>query len=251
MTHASIGDNNPPEPTPFEAIDDRINDLYSEAKQWLDGDPVTSQKQADAINKLINMIRDAEKEADELRKQEVKPFDEGKAKIQALYAPLIADTKAMKGKTVLALQAAKSALTPWLVKLDAEKQEAARIAREAADAAEREAREAFQKSQSDDLEAREEAERLGREADEAARAATAAENSKAHAKGGAGRATGLRTYHRAEITDMPAFAKWCWERRRPEVDGFFTDLANKMVSQNHEVAATADGLTVHEEKKAV
>ena len=39
---AEAGHNNPPEQTPFELVAGRINDLYTEAKNWLDGEPVTT-----------------------------------------------------------------------------------------------------------------------------------------------------------------------------------------------------------------
>lgn len=248
---AKIGDNNPPEQTPFEQISDTINDLYTEAKHWLDGDPVASQDQADAINTLINLVKDAAVEADELRKTENAPFDEGKAEVQARYAPLIAKTKGTKGKTVMALEAAKAALTPWLEKLDAQKRETERAAREEADAAQKAAEEAFQNSQVDDLAAREAAEKLAEVAKRANATAAAAEKDKAHAKGGTGRATGLRTTYRAEITDMTEFARWYWANRQSEMMGIFNECAAKLVAQNHEIASTVPGLTVHEERKAV
>lgn len=60
---AVIGGNNPPEPTPFELSKQAIEDLYEEARQWLDGDPVSTQAQADALNTLQARIKDAAKEA--------------------------------------------------------------------------------------------------------------------------------------------------------------------------------------------
>lgn len=246
---ATIGHNRPPEPTPFEAVEKKIEDLYDEAKNWLDGEPVTSQGMADSLNKLINLIRDAEKEADELRKAEAKPHDDAKAAIQSRYAPLIGNTKSMKGKTVLALDAAKKALTPWLDKVEQEKREAERKAREEAEAAQKAAEESFRSSQADDLAAREEAERLAEQAKKADIAARVAAKDKGQAKSGTGRATGLRTYYTPEITDATAFARYLWQHRRSEMDGFLTEMARKMVAQNHD--QTIPGVTIHTEKRAV
>lgn len=244
---ADIGHNKPP--TPFEEISERIDGLYEEAKTWLDGDPITTQGQADALNKLINLIRAAEKEADALRKEEAAPHDEAKAEIQARFNTLIGNTKSVKGKTVLALDVAKKALTPWLEKLDTEKREAERKAREEAEAARKAAEAAFVLSEADDLAAREEAERLAAEAKSKDIAARVAEKAKAHAKGGEGRAAGLRSYWRAEITDKREFARWLWTNRAPEMDGYLREMADKIVKQNHD--QTIPGVTIHEERKAV
>src|SRR3546814_8195285 len=80
-TAPKIGHNNPP--SPFDDIKAEIEALHEEARGWLDGEPVASQGQADALDKLKGMIRDAEKKAENLRKAEVKPFDDGKAAVQA------------------------------------------------------------------------------------------------------------------------------------------------------------------------
>lgn len=223
-----IGHNNPPieiEPTPFEMSEVEIGDLYAEAKNWLDGEPVASQAHADALSKLIDDLRKASGLADERRKTENEPFDAGKAEVQARYAPLIADTKSIKGKAVLAIDMAKKALAPWLQKLDAEKQAAAAKARAEADEKMRLAQEALRASQVADLEKREAAEALLREAAKSDAAATKAENSKAHATGGS-RAMGLRSVWRAKMTDGRAAAGHYWTTRRAEVDAFFQGMAD-------------------------
>lgn len=246
-TAPKIGHNQPP--SPFEEIKAKIEGLYEEAKQWLDGEPVTTKGQADSINKLIGMITDAAKEADALRVKENEPFDTGKAEVQARYAPLIADTKSVKGKTVLAVAAAKKALTPWLTKLDDEKRAAEAKARAEAEEAARKAADAFRLSAADDLAAREEAERLAEEARHADIAARKAANDKAQAKGGTGRATGLRSFYSPEITDYTAFARWVWNNRKEEMRGFLDEMSERLVRQNPTV--TADGMKVNEERRAV
>lgn len=229
ITSGRIGHNNPPieiEPTPFEMSEVEIGDLYAEAKGFLDGEPITTQAMADAVSKLIDDLRKAGKLADERRIEENRPFDEGKAAVQARYAPLIADTKTTKGKVVLAIDIAKKALAPWLQKLEDEKRAAAEAARKVAEEAERKAREALAATRAtEDLAAREAAEAMVREAQALEVFATKAENDKAHAKGGT-RAMGLRSVWRAEMTDARAAAGHYWATRRAEVDAFFQGLAD-------------------------
>lgn len=223
--------NNPPvaveevEPTPFEMSEVEIGDLYAEAKNWLDGEPVTSQEMADAISRLIDDLRKAHKLAEERRVEEKRPFDEGAAEVQARYAPLVADTKSVKGKTILAIEIAKKALAPWLQKLEEEKRAVAEAARKIADEKLRAAQEALRASNADDLAKREAAEDMIRDAEKAEAAATRAESDKAHAKGGT-KAMGLRSVWRAEMTDPRAAAAHYWTTRRADVDAFFQGLAD-------------------------
>lgn len=202
--------------SPFDLIKIKIEDLYDEAKLWLDGDPVTTQEQADALNTLENRIREAAKEAEALRKEEVKPLDEAKAEIQGRYNPLIGETKSVTGKTVAAINAVKSALRPYLLELDRQQREAAEAARKEAEAKQRAAMEAMQSRDRSNLEQSEEAERLVQEAKQAETEANRAENAKAHAKGD-GRATGLRSVWRPTMTDQVAAARWAWEHHNAEL----------------------------------
>lgn len=201
--------------TPFDLIAEHIEDLLTEAHNWADGQAVEKQEQADAVSRLIEELRTAAKDADAERVRENKPFDDGKATVQAKYAPLIADPKTKNpGKVWKAIDALKATLQPFLAKLDAEKREAERIAREAAEAKAREAQEAMRAAATSDLAAREEAEAKIAEAEAAAKAASAASKDKAHAVGGS-RAMGLRSVWRAAIIDAHAAAGHYW-RTNPE-----------------------------------
>jgi hypothetical protein len=243
----AIGSNQPPE-SGFDAIRVHIEDLYSEAKNWLDGEPITNQAQADEVAKLLNMIREAEKTADEQRKAEAKPFDDGKAAVQAKYAPLIADTKAVRGKTVLAAEACKAALAPWLKKLEDEKRAAAEAARREAEEKARAAAEAARAAQaSADLDAMEAAEALVADARQAEKAATRAENDKAHASG-YGRAVGLRSFFTPVLTD-PSAALMHYVKTQPDaVKAFLTGLAEQDVRTGKR---QIPGFVVEEERRAV
>lgn len=239
---ASVGHNNPP--SPFDEIKARIEDLYVEAKQWLDGEPVTTQDQANALNTLETRIREAAKEAEALRKSEVKPFDDAKAEIQERFNTLIGETKTVTGKTVMAIAAIKGALKPYLLELDRIQREAAAKARAEAEKAEQAALVAMQTRSADNLAEREEAERLLAEAKALDAAASKAEDAKAHAKG-EGRATGLRSVWKAQIDVPSKAAAWTWSVHREELMAFVQSLADRDVRAG---VRAIPGFTIIEEK---
>lgn len=242
---APIGHNQPPEPTPFEQSRDEIEALFEEAKNWLDGAGVQTQADADAVSKLLDLLRTATKTADERRKAEAKPLDEAKAEIQARYNTLIGETKSVTGKAVLAMKACKDALAPFLARKEAEQRaEQDRLRREAEEAA-KAAQEARQDALPDDLEARERAEMLADSARIAAEDAKRADKWKPHAKGGS-RAVGLRTYYTAEVTDAPAFARHVWQHHRTELDAFMAGLAQRLVDHGQR---SIPGVIVKEERR--
>lgn len=226
---AVVGHNNPPiEMTAFEAVRINITDLFEEATAWLDGEPVTTQKQADAINTLKGTIKDAIAAAEAERVKEIGPHKAKVDEIQARYNELIGSNKSITGIAIKAEQACNAALKPYLIELDRQQQEAARLAREEADRKQREAMEAMRQRDAANLSQRLEAERLVSEAKAAEQAATKAESAKAHAKGD-GRATGLRTVHRAVMIDNKEAAAWVWVEHNPELMEFVQSLADKAV----------------------
>lgn len=239
---AQIGHNR----TPFELISERVNDLYAEAKSWCDGEPVDSQEHADYIQKLMRMIQAAEKDADEARKAEAKPHDDAKAAIQERYNVLIGKTKSVTGLTVLAIDACKQALAPYLRKVEEENRRKAEDARLEAEAKAAAAREAMQKRQT--LEDRERAEALVREAREAEADARRAANAKAGAKG-EGRAVTLRDKYTPEITDYTAFARHVWLTHRSDMETFLNLQAAKLVASG--VRSNVPGVTIHHERVPV
>lgn len=242
---ATIGHNQPPE-TPFDIVSETINDLYGEAKNWCDGEEIVNQQQADEVQKLMRRIQAAEKEADAARIEENKPFDEGKAAVQAKYAPLIANTKSVKGLTVLAIDACKKALAPWLIKVEAENRRKAEEARKEAEAKAEEARAAMAQRQS--LEDAERAEALVREAKQAEADARRAENAKAGAKG-EGRAVTLRDKYTPEIIDYTAFARHVWVTHRSDMEDFLNVQAAKLVAAG--IKSGIPGVTIHHERVPV
>ena len=155
-----IGHNNPP--SPFDAHRVNIEDLYGEAKNWLDGEPIASPEQAEAVETLLDMLRDGERAADEARKVEAKPFDDGKAEVQARYNPILKKAK-------VAADACKSALTTWRNAIAAEKAKAAAAAQAEAAEKARIAAEAMRQATPTNIEEREKAEAAVAEAEQPAK----------------------------------------------------------------------------------
>lgn len=235
-----IGHNQPPK-TAYEIAKETITDLYEEAKLWLDGEPVQTAEQAGALNTLADRIRKAAKEAEDARKAEAKPFDDGKAEVQAKYNPLIQKDKGLCDK---ALGAVKNALRPYLLELDRQQREAAELARQEAERKRQEAMEAMLARDGANLAQSEEAERLVAEAKAAELAATKADKAKAHAKG-EGRATGLRSVWRATMVDQREAVMWAWQNHRGAMSALVQELADGDVRRGKH---TIPGFEIIEEK---
>lgn len=228
----AIGHNKPPEPCPFEAHRINIEDLYGEAKNWLDGTPIADAKQAEAVEQLMDMLRKGKAAADDSRKVENEPFDTGKAEVQARYNPILkkADT---------ALDACKAVRTTWLNALAAEKAKAAAKAQaEAAEKAQR-AADAIRAANPTSLEDRERVDQAVAAAERAGRVAGFA--SKDTVKG-------LRTYWVPTLTNGVEAARHYWLTQREACEAFFLSLAKTDVLQGKR---QIPGFDVAEEKRAV
>lgn len=241
-----IGANNPPL-TPFEAAKKRIDDLYTECGHWLDGAVVKDEATAEVIGSLLNLIREAEKEADAARVAENVPFDTGKAEVQARYAELIGNTKTMKGKTVKAAEACKAALVPWLQQKEAERQAEAKRLRDEAEEKERLAQEAIRDADRSNLEQMEAAETLIAEANKAGAVAKRVENATVTVSNQAGRAIGLRTTWVAEVTSAKLFGEYVWQHCKPDYIEFLNVMAKRLVDGGKREIV---GLKITEEKRA-
>lgn len=227
--------NNPPA---YEAISLHIEDLIAEAQNYLDGQPIESQGQADDIGKLLDTIRQAKKAADDQRVIEKKPHDDAAKAVQAKFKPLI-------DKCDLAATVAKRALTPWLEHLEAEQRRIADEKRIEAEKAAKAAREAEIAAQTD-LAAAEKAEAARLVADDLAKAAGRAEKAKPQATGGA-RAIGLRTSYRAEITDRRELLQHYMKTRPADLEAWLYDQAQKDVRAG---AKHIPGVNIIEERVA-
>lgn len=240
---AEIGHNNPP--TPLEVLQTRIMDLHDEATGFLDGEPIDNQGLADAVSELMVMLRDAKKEAEALRDEEYKPFNDGKAEVMARFDPLIADKKSGRGKAVLAIEACKKALTPWHEKLDREKREVEMEARRVAEEKERAAQEAIRTAKKDDLAARENAEALIKDAKIAEATANRAAKDTAKTSGGSGRSVSMRTTYEPVLSDSWEALKHYWNVDRTGLEAWALERAKKDVRGG---TRTIPGFTINEVK---
>lgn len=238
------GDN---APSPFDQVRLELEDLRLEAGNWLNGDEVKSQAEADALGKMLERVRACANRADAERIKEKAPHDAAVTEIQARYNALIGKTTKLTGLAPLIEDAAKTALSGWLRKVAAEQEarrlEALRIASEEAAKAELHIAHTHDTTDIDDREA------ANAQADVARRAAfdlAQANKAKPQAAGDT-RAIGLRTVYTPEITDMTAALKHYWGDRpdafRPLVEQFAKDdiRAGKR--------SGIPGITVNEERR--
>lgn len=219
--------------TPFDEIKVEIDDLFEEAKAWLDGTEIASEAEEKAVDQLLDMSRAAFKKADTARKVENEPFDKGKAAVQAKYKPVLSRAEVIS-------DTCKARLTPYRAKIEAEKQAKARAAAEEAERLRREAEAAIRAS-SGNIEERQKAEEaleLAKEAD-----AFASREQKRAETG-----LGLRTTYRAELTNGVEAARHYWATKREECEAFFLNLAASDVRAG---TRAIPGFNVIEEKKAV
>jgi hypothetical protein len=236
-----------PNARPYDLIREHIEELYAEAKNFADGEPIATPDQAEAVQTLMRQIQQAEKAADAERVKENEPFDAGKAEVQSRYAPLIGNTKAVKGKTVQAVEALKACLAPWLKKLDDEQKAKAEAARLVAEKAIQDAADAMRQAQSANLSDCEDAEAKVQEAQAAQKAAKEAENARPQASG-FGRAATLRTTYKAVLVDAQVAAGAYWKRDPSAFNAFLQKLADADVASGRR---DIPGFEVREEKTVV
>lgn len=217
MTADMRGHNNPPEPTPYEAAYARMAALHELAEGWLDGKPAASQAELDELSAILEEARTARKEVDAARKIEAKPFDDGKAEVQARYNPLLknADTIA---------DTIKAAMAPFMAKLEAEKRAREAEARRIADEARRQAEEALREANRANLAEQEAAEAALQKAKYAENIARMTAKDKAKGAGGA-RAVTLRDDWQAELVDLTAAARHYWASAQGEFRAVVERLA--------------------------
>lgn len=231
-----IGHNKPP---PFEALKEEIESYYDEAKNWADGEPISDPTTAECITRLHDMLHDAGKRADVARVEENKPFDDGKAAVQAKYNLLIGNTKSQKGKVVLGKEVLQALLTPWRQKVEREKQAVAAAAKAEADRVAQAAQDALRASRGN-LEEREAAEDLLKEAKQVERFAKRADKA-------ATTITGLRSVWHADLTDTEAALEWGFGRDPDRFMALVQSMAEEQVRSGLRVIP---GFVVREERVA-
>ena len=236
-----IGGNNPPT-DPFWLVKSEVDDLYQEAKNWLDGEKVSDPRTAEAIATLLNMLRDAGKKADEEFTKEKAPH---------LAAGRVVDDKWRPIKTMVktATDACKKALGAWQAKVDEAQRAHAEAARKLAEETRLAAEEAARKAQeSADLKAAEEAIAAAELARQAEIGAQSAENATPKVKNRAGKAIGLRTYYIPTLNDPVLAIRHFWPAHRDEFSEVLTRLANEAIRSG---VREIPGFTITEEKRSV
>lgn len=222
---APIGHNQPPA-DPLDAIAIHVETLFETAQGFLNGDPIATEEEAADVARLIADTRQIKKDAEALRIAEAKPFDEGKAAVQARWTPITDDKK---GRCALIIATALRVQTAWLAKVEARKIEAARIARVAAEEAQARAVELQKAADPTNLDARAAADAAIEEAAKANRLANRAENDKAHAKGGDAKAIGLVSVWTPALVDPMAALKHYMATQPEPLKAWLLDQAQKDV----------------------
>lgn len=232
-----IGHNGGPAMDPAAPIFAEINDLFEEAKNFADGEPIASEEMHDAITKLRDTIHDAGKRAEEVRVELKRPLDEQIKAIQDRFNPF---TQAKKGKVDLAKAALGDLLAAWRKKkADEAAAEAARIAAIAAEE-EAKARAAMAESRGN-LEARVDAE------DQADNAKAWAKDAK-RADKAATSGLGLRTVWVTSMEDAGAALDWAYGQDSARFDALALEMAREKVRMG---ARSLPGFVVREEKVAL
>lgn len=225
---AQIGHNNPPDP-----IDEAVaphGDVIAEAENWLDGEPVTTPEQMQAVDTLTKGIKAALKAVTTAEASAAKPLhDKWKAE-KARWKPTIEDLTRIRDGLV-------SLVADFKRKLERERQEAERKAREESDRARREAERAAREANAGNIE----------DVREAATAQANAEIAQAQlAAASKQKVTGMRKVVKYEITDPRALVNWIARNDRPAMSAFIEEWARR----NHKTNRTADGLNVWDDREA-
>lgn len=221
MTDArhQIGGNSPPEELSFEEIENGASDIYDEAKEWLDGEEITTQKQADNLALLGDQVKKLAKAAEDMRKERKKPHDDAGKAVQAQFLPI---TK----KLNLTKETLQSALKPFMVAQEKAQREAAEEARKIAEQKRAEALAAMQSSSVDNLAEREEAERKLEYAVEADKTAKELAEAKPHVRG-EGRATTVVTTYKGTVEDWVTATASVFQRHPQD----FYEVTQKVVDR--------------------
>lgn len=216
----ALGSNNPPEPTPFETIKVHVDDLMLEARNWLDGSAVENSGQAKAVARLLDELRQTDRAVTDQRDTERKPHAEAVAAVNNAYKPMLTDVER-------AAKACKNALTPWLVKLEADRQaEADRLNAEAATQRQEAVTAVRGALGSSDIGAIEDAEELLRAAKRTARAAARTDAARSGVEGGE-RAVSLRSRKTATIMDEVLAIRHYWKTDPDAILEVLQKLANR------------------------
>lgn len=213
---AEVGHNEPPpEADTHETIKEQMANLLRSAQKLIKAGEAKDQETADSASLLAVALVDLQKKADQMRKAEKKPHDDGAAAVQAKWKPMIEAAE-------IYLSVKRMVIGPYLKRLDDQKQAAELVAEKAMMAA-------MQTGDSLAL--------------EQAILETPAPVDVAAGKGGR-RATGLVTIKIVTITDRAEVLKFF--AHREEITTLLQSMAEKAVKAGGKIP----GITVTEDKEA-
>lgn len=223
------GHNNPPEDDTRTPEQKRVDDLMDAANTWLkEVKEITDAETAKACEDFLDQIKGEAEALEKDRRARNKPHDDAVKANNDFYRPLTA-----------LLEKAKAMLSPlrtkWLKReedrIAAEKKAAEELAlrkmQEAEDA---------RKAAATSIQAAVQADEAQKAADDAVAAATAASQAKVQVKGNyATKATGLRTYWSAVVTDQAKAA--AHYANHPKMVALVQELANAEAREKKDALA--------------
>lgn len=207
---AKIGDNNPPDP--LDEITAPFDDFRAESENWLDGKPVETEAQMDAVDALRKEMRKWRIALEAGQKDATAPLhDIYKAELER-WKPTIADAKRYEAGLVGLVDEFKR-------KLVAEKEAARKAAWAEAETKRKAAEVLIAKADVSDLSAVREAQAAADEANIARAEAEIAQRDKVK---------GLRTVTRYRLVDPVLLARHLWTNDREAQDAFHIERATKL-----------------------
>ena len=208
---AGLGHNNPPDP--LETVVSQYDDIISEATNWTDGEPVTTEAQMLSVDALIKGFKTYRADLAKAGKERTEPLHRAwKAEVAAVKV-YTDDADRIQAALVASVGPFKSALA-------AEKEAARRAAWQAAQDAERAAEELARAADVSNLDAQREADAARNAALDAKKAASAAQKDTVK---------GLRTVQYHDIANMRGLVNWIAANDKPAMAAF----AEAYAAKNH------------------
>lgn len=233
MEEVKIGHNNPP-----KSIEDEIQELFEEAKNFLDGEEITTEAMASEVTKLKNMLTSTKTKAEKERKALKQPIIDKGGEIEEKY-------KSLKEKVDMAVGLCRDALKPYLLEQQRIQEEKAAQLRKEAEEKERAAKEEVEKLNTDILEDLERSAELNKEKEKLLKKAKAAENKKSNASSSFGRAAGIKIVKEAVVVDYKLAIAYFWKTE--EGREAFINVANSLAKKN--INKEIPGVEVRERKE--
>lgn len=206
---ATIGHNNPP--ASIDEVMAPFGDVIAETDNWLDGTPVETEAQMNAVDALIRSIKEAEKAAADGKEAEYRPYKAAGDAVSARWKPTITDLE-IRRRGLLGL------VDPFKRKLAAQKEAARLEAERLAWEAGRVAREAAAAADATDIAAMRAAEDARHVAEVAQTAANAAKKDTVK---------GLRLTWFHEVTSTSELLRWINANDRADLDAYCHDYARR------------------------